>query len=122
MTAEKAQAQNGGREGAAAAINWERLARSEVHPARIDILELLLVDGGRALSPNEMAYELHRPLPTVAYHVTELARTGTLIVAGKCKVRGTTEHFYCLDGVEDHELKSRPPFVRTDLAPAITRA
>ena len=80
-------------------IDWERLARSECHPTRIDILELLRLDGGRALSPNEIATELQRHLSTVAYHVTELVKAGLLVVVDQRRARGSIEHFYRLDGV-----------------------
>jgi predicted transcriptional regulator len=92
------------------AIDWEQLARAETHPVRIDALELLRIDGGRALSPNEIAYELQLPLSNVSYHVNQLARAGFVEVVAHRDTRGATEHFFCLQGEEDPGLKQRPPF------------
>jgi DNA-binding transcriptional ArsR family regulator len=77
-------------------VNWQLLARANTHPLRISILEVLALDGGRTLSPSELSYELDVALSNVNYHVTELARTGLLELAGERRVRGATEHFYCL--------------------------
>jgi hypothetical protein len=79
-------------------INWEALARKETHPLRVSVLELLDIDGGRALSPKEMAYELHSPLPNVTYHAAELRKFGLIHLVHEHKVGGTIEHFYCLAG------------------------
>lgn len=83
-----------------APIDWERLARSEVHPLRIDVLEVLRLDGGRMLSVNEMAYELHSPVPKVHYHTTVLAKFGFVVAVAHRQIRGATEHFYVLEGQE----------------------
>lgn len=77
-------------------VNWQLLARANTHPLRISILEVLALDGGRTLSPSDLSYELDVPLSNVNYHVTELARTGLLDLAGERRVRGATEHFYKL--------------------------
>ena len=77
-------------------VNWQLLARANTHPLRISILEVLALDGGRTLSPSDLSYELSMPLSNVNYHVTELARTGLLDLAGERRVRGATEHFYRL--------------------------
>lgn len=45
-------------------INWERLARVETLLLRVPILELFEMDGGRTLSPEELAYELQVPPAT----------------------------------------------------------
>jgi DNA-binding transcriptional ArsR family regulator len=76
-------------------MNWQLLARANTHPLRISILEVLEMDGGRCLSPSELAYELRMPLSNVNYHVTELFRSGLLELVGERPVRGATEHFYC---------------------------
>lgn len=75
-------------------MNWQLLARANTHPLRISILEVLELDGGRCLSPNELSYELRMPLSNVNYHVTELFRSGLLELADERQVRGATEHFY----------------------------
>lgn len=83
-----------------APIDWERLARSEMHALRVDILEVLRLDGGRMLSVNEMAYELQGSVPNVHYHATALAKIGFIVVVAHRQVRGATEHFYVLVGQE----------------------
>ena len=75
-------------------MNLQLLARANTHPLRISILEILAMDGGRTLSPNELSYELRMPLSNVNYHVTQLFESGLIELAGERKVRGATEHFY----------------------------
>jgi predicted ArsR family transcriptional regulator len=76
-------------------MNWELLARSNTHPLRVSILEVLsLDDGARTLSPKELSQELQAPLSTVNYHVTELRKSGLLEITGEEQVRGAIEHFY----------------------------
>lgn len=75
-------------------MNWQLLARANTHPLRISILEILAMDGGRTLSPNELSYELRMPLSNVNYHVTQLLESGLIELARERKVRGATEHFY----------------------------
>lgn len=75
-------------------IDWERLARTHSHPLRISILEVLALDGGRVLSPSDLAYELQMPLSNVSYHVTELCNSEFLELVTESPVRGATEHFY----------------------------
>lgn len=76
-------------------MNWELLARSNTHPLRVSILEVLSLDGGRrTLSPKELSQELQAPLSTVNYHVTELRKSGLLEIVGEKQVRGAIEHFY----------------------------
>lgn len=76
-------------------VNWEILARAETPQLRVSILEVLSIDGGRTLAPNELAYELQTPLTTVNHHATTLVRAGILRLAHERQVRGTMEHFYC---------------------------
>jgi predicted transcriptional regulator len=77
-------------------LDWERLARAETHPLRISIFEVLAMDGGRTLAPNELRYELRAPLATINYHVTELRKAALIRLAHEQQVGGTMEHFYCL--------------------------
>lgn len=81
-------------------MNWELLARSNTHPLRVSILEVLsLDDGARTLSPKELSQELQAPLSTVNYHVTELRKSGLIEIVDERQVRGAVEHFYrVLDG------------------------
>jgi hypothetical protein len=75
-------------------LDWERIARTNTHPLRISILEVLGLDGGRVLSPKCLSLELQAPLGTVNYHVTKLARSGLIELRGQRQVRGAIEHFY----------------------------
>lgn len=77
-------------------VDWERLARATAHPLRISILEILGIDGGRVLSPNDLSQELQIPLSNTNYHVTELAKAGLIVLVRQRAVRGATEHFYTL--------------------------
>lgn len=85
----------------APAVDWERLARANTHPMRISILEILGIDGGRTLSPCELAHELRMPLSNTNYHVTELHKAHLINLASTRRVRGATEHFYRLAGQTD---------------------
>jgi DNA-binding transcriptional ArsR family regulator len=77
-------------------VNWEALARATAHPLQVSILELLTIDGGRSLSPNEMSQELQRPINNVSYHAGVLREAELIEPAGEQPVRGATEHFYRL--------------------------
>lgn len=90
-------------------VDWERLARAEMHPLRVDVLELLRLDGGRTLSASELAYELRMPLGNVDYHVKGLVKKGLVVAVHHHRVRGATEHFYCLDSHDGSDLLDRLP-------------
>jgi DNA-binding transcriptional ArsR family regulator len=77
-------------------VDWEHLARATAHPLRVSILEILGIDGGRVLSPNDLSHELQIPLSNTNYHVTELAKAGLIELVRERQVRGATEHFYRL--------------------------
>src|SRR3954470_5235289 len=81
-------------------VDWERLARATAHPLRVSILEILGIDGGRVLSPNELSRELQIPLSNTNYHVTELAKADLIELVRERQVRGATEHFYRLPAEE----------------------
>jgi DNA-binding transcriptional ArsR family regulator len=85
---------NGAGKPASLPLDWERLARATAHPLRISILEILGMDGGRTLSPNELSQELQIPLSNTNYHVTELAKAKLIELVSQRQVRGATEHFY----------------------------
>jgi DNA-binding transcriptional ArsR family regulator len=89
-------------------VNWEHLARATAHPLRVSILEILGIDGGRVLSPNDLSQELQIPLSNTNYHVTELAKAGLIELVRERQVRGATEHFYQLPGSEAAEVKPQP--------------
>lgn len=77
-----------------ATINWERLARAGTKELRVSILEILSLDGGRALSPTDMTAELQAHLSNINYHVRELEKIGLVKITRERSVRGATEHFY----------------------------
>lgn len=77
-------------------VDWEKVARNEIHPRRYGLLQILSLDGGRTLSPKECSYELHTSVSDVNYHMKRLQRTGIVRLAHTIPVRGTFEHFYCL--------------------------
>jgi DNA-binding transcriptional ArsR family regulator len=77
------------------ASRWERLARAETHPLRVCILEVLMIDGGRTLSPKEISCELQEPITSIYYHIRALHEAGMLRLVHECQVRGVIEHFYC---------------------------
>lgn len=77
-------------------INWERVARAETHQLRVSILELLAMDGGRTLSPTELAYELQAPPGPVNYHTAVLRKSRLIQLVREHEVGGAIEHFYRL--------------------------
>jgi predicted ArsR family transcriptional regulator len=87
-------------------VNWELVARANTHPLRISILEVL--DGGRALSPKGLSFELGAPLGTVNYHVTQLAKSGLVDLVAERPVRGATEHFYRATGCKKRTTGPEP--------------
>lgn len=54
------------------------------------------------MSSTDLAYELRSPLANVNYHVNELAKHGLLVLSHRKRVRGATEHFYRLPGIESN--------------------
>jgi predicted ArsR family transcriptional regulator len=98
MAIQSGNSVNGKRNGTmpSVAVDWERLARATAHHLRISILEILGIDGGRVLSPNDLSHELQIPLSNTNYHVTELAKAGLIELVRLRQVRGATEHFYRL--------------------------
>jgi len=71
-------------------VDWTALARASTHPVQVSILEILGMDGGRILSPNE----LQIPVSNASYHVTRMAEAGLLVLIHTRQAPGATEHFY----------------------------
>jgi DNA-binding transcriptional ArsR family regulator len=90
------RSENARKAGNSVPVDWEHLARATAHPLRVSILEILGIDGGRVLSPNDLSHELQIPLSNTNYHVTELAKAGLIELVRERQVRGATEHFYRL--------------------------
>ena len=76
-----------------AALDWERLASSAMHPVQIHVLEELRRG---AASPRELAERVSRPLGHVSYHVRHLRALGLIELTSTRPVRGALEHFYAL--------------------------
>jgi hypothetical protein len=77
-------------------IDWEDVARLEMHPRRFGILKMLALDGGRTLSPSECAFELQTNISDANYHIKTLKEFRLVRLAHTIPVRGVAEHFYCL--------------------------
>lgn len=75
-------------------VDWEALARSTAHPLRISILEVMGLNGGRVMSPNELSFELQVYLAKLDYHVDQLDQAGLIELVRTEPRRGATEHFY----------------------------
>lgn len=85
-----------GKQELPAEVHWEEVARQEIHPRRFGLLQVLSLDGGRTLSPNECSFELQTNVSDANYHIVKLKRSGILRLAHTVPVRGAFEHFYCL--------------------------
>jgi Helix-turn-helix domain len=82
-------------EGELPEIDWKKFATEESHPLRIGILECLRLDGGRALTPSDLAVELRAAkVNLVCYHVEVLQKRGLIEVCYRDKHRGGTRTFY----------------------------
>jgi DNA-binding transcriptional ArsR family regulator len=77
-----------------AAINWEAVARSALHPIRVQILERAAAAPDERFSPVELASEFDERLPNLSYHVRMLAEEGWIVKAGTAARRGAVEHYY----------------------------
>lgn len=75
-------------------LNWERIARSQIHKTRIEILDFIAEKG--EASPNQISEELNIRLGNVAYHARVLREAGFLVLAYTVPARGAVEHFYRL--------------------------
>jgi DNA-binding MarR family transcriptional regulator len=88
-------------------LDWETLARAETHPLRVSVLEVLGIDGGRTLAPNELACELQEPASKVNYHATELYKAGQVRRAHQMEIGGVMVPFYCLPNHSAEDLFKR---------------
>jgi hypothetical protein len=78
-------------------LNWEAIARSEVHTMRLSILERMLSpppadDPG--WSASTLASALGVPLAPTSHHVRLLRGRGWLVECGRRQVRGAIQTFY----------------------------
>jgi DNA-binding transcriptional ArsR family regulator len=84
------------------ALNWERLARSAMHPLKVAVLEAL--ENGEA-SPRNLADDLGQPIASVSFHVRQLRNAGLIELTRTQPRRGALEHFYALDS----DVATTPP-------------
>jgi DNA-binding transcriptional ArsR family regulator len=74
-------------------VNWEHVARAELHPLRVRIIEH--AEGAREpFSPSQLADRFGAPLGNVAYHVRRLRAEGLLEATSRRMRGGVVEHFY----------------------------
>ena len=65
------------------------------HPLRRQILKAVGTED--AISPREISQAIGQPLSNVSYHVRVLAECDAITLVSTKPVRGSTQHFYCLD-------------------------
>lgn len=70
------------------------------------------MDGGRTLSPKEMAYELQEAPATVGYHVSELYKAQLIKRTHEHEQGGVIEHFYSLPHHDGEDLFERRHWLR----------
>jgi DNA-binding transcriptional ArsR family regulator len=76
---------------AVSAIDPDAAAKAIAHPLRATILEKL---DGTSRSASDLAEELERPIPNVAYHLLILYDLGAVRVTARHRGRGAVERFY----------------------------
>jgi hypothetical protein len=80
-------------------LNWEAIARSEVHPLRLSILERMLSSppaDDPGWSASTLASALDVPLAPISHHVRLRRDRGWLVERGRRQVRGAIQTFYGL--------------------------
>lgn len=74
-------------------IDWEALARTQIHPLKLRIIELYAT--GAELTPVDVQRELGEPkLGNVSYHVRALLSDGLIELVRTEPRRGALAHFY----------------------------
>lgn len=77
------------------ALDWECLAKTEMHPLRLSILRALaLLPPNEERSPKELSEFLDERLGNVSYHVRILAASGLIKLVRTVPRRGAMEHYY----------------------------
>lgn len=74
-------------------IDWEAVARAELHPLRVRILETM---AGGETTPKDLATRLGEQLGIVSYHVRQLAALQLVREVRTEPRRGALAHFYVL--------------------------
>lgn len=74
-------------------VNWEAVARAQIHPLKLRIIELYAA--GDNLTPVDVQKQLDEPtLGTVSYHVRALVTAGLIELVRTEQRRGALAHFY----------------------------
>lgn len=74
-------------------IDWETLARTQIHPLRLSIIELYA--GGDELTPVDVQHALGEPkLGNVSYHVRALVANRFIELVRTEQRRGALAHYY----------------------------
>jgi DNA-binding MarR family transcriptional regulator len=80
-------------------LDWRAIARAEVQPQPIAILEVMLggpPEGDAGWATKAVAEALGVPIENVSYHVRTLAARGLIERVGERHVRGARQVFYRL--------------------------
>lgn len=75
-------------------LDWERIARAEINPIRVKVLEHYAQ--GKPTSPTKVADAIDERLGNVSYHVKMLEAMGLLKLVDTIPRRGAVEHIYAL--------------------------
>jgi Helix-turn-helix domain len=78
---------------AVTSVNWEAVARGQLQPLRLRIIERAVADPDERFSPSDLAAEFAAPLGNVSYHMRQLLDQGLLTKAGTRARRGAVEHY-----------------------------
>lgn len=90
----------------APALDWERLARSAMHPTKVAILATLAALD-EPIAPKDLAVRLGERLENLSYHVRDLRRQELVVLARTEPRRGAVQHYYEIAaGVAIMEVKS----------------
>jgi DNA-binding transcriptional ArsR family regulator len=80
-------------------LNWEAIARADVHRLRVAILEQMATpppNGDPGWSASTLATALGAALAATSHHVRTLRDRGLVTEAGRRRTRGTVQTFYVL--------------------------
>jgi hypothetical protein len=81
-------------------LHWETVARADIHPLRIAILEQMTApppDGDPGWSSSTLAAALNARMAATSHHVRVLRDRGWLVVVGSRRARGAVQTFVALD-------------------------
>lgn len=74
-------------------VDWETLARTQLHPMKIRIIELYAT--GAELAPVDLQRELDEPkIGNISYHVRALLNAELIELVRTEQRRGALAHFY----------------------------